>query len=169
MVAYTFRMPAGIPGTVNRTEIATVEAQFYDMTTPFSAFGLAAKIGSNGKMQPVGAGDAATAVYGWLCRVYPGNPNNDALGTGTPPQTGSIYASGECNILRRGYMMVLLNGATAATKGGPVYIRVAAAATGKPIGGVEAASDSTNTILVPNCMFTGAADASGVTEIAYNI
>jgi hypothetical protein len=38
----------------------------------------------------------------------------------------------------------------------------------KPLGGVEAVSDTTNTIAI-NATFAGPADASGNVEIAYNI
>ena len=49
--------------------------------------------------------------------------------------------------------------------GGAVYVRVAAAATGKPIGGIEAAADSANTIVLAHCEFTGAQDSQGNGEI----
>jgi hypothetical protein len=65
---------------------------------------------------------------------------------------------------------VALGGTAAAAKGGTVYVRVAAAAAGKPLGGFEAAADGTNTIALPaNTYFTGPADAYGITEIAFNI
>ena len=64
-------------------------------------------------------------------------------------------------------MTVLLR-AGAAALNGQVYVRVAAAAAGKPIGGIEAAADSANTIAV-NARFMSAADATGNVEIAYNI
>ena len=56
-----------------------------------------------------------------------------------------------------------------AAKNGTVYVRVAAAAAGKPLGGVEAVADSTNTIVVAGAYFNGPADAQGVAEIAYNL
>lgn len=48
-------------------------------------------------------------------------------------------------------------------------MRVAAASAGRPIGGIEAAADGSNTIAVAGCTFMGPADASGNVEIAYNI
>lgn len=168
MVAMTYRMLAGFPGTINRTEHATVEPQFYDLALPIIAYGLPVKIGSNGKMQPIITGDAATAIYGFLCRPFPGPASNDGLGVSTPIPI-SAQSNGVCSILRRGYIMVALGGVAAATKGGIVYVRVSNASAGKVIGDVEAASDTTNTIIVPNTIFTGAADANAVTEIAYNI
>ena len=161
--AFQYRMPAGIPGAVTRPHEATIEAQLYDSAAPFSAYGLPAKIVS-GKAQPVGSGDAASAVVAFLVRPYPAHSTTDGVGTSTPPQTGGIG-----NFLRRGYMNVKLNGATAAAKRGQVYVRVAAAAAGKPIGGIEAAADSTNTIAPAGCYFTGPADADGNVEIEFNL
>ncbi|WP_158810457.1 hypothetical protein [Beijerinckia sp. L45] len=168
MTSFLFRMPAGVPGTVTRLEQSTVETQVYDPAVPFSAYGVAMKTGANGKMQPIAAGDTAALVEGVLVRPYPttgAGSQTSTLGGGTPP------ASGICNRLKRGYIMVQLNGATAAIKDGPVYVRVGAASAGKPIGGFEAAADATpaNTVLLTNAVFTGPADAQGNTEIAFNI
>ncbi len=160
--AILYRMASGIPGVVSRPSQSTIEPAIQDPNNAFSAYGLFGKIAS-GKFIPVGAGDAATAVYGLLVRPYPtqGANASDPLGAAVPP------TSGVANVLRRGYMTVKLNAGTAAL-GGQVYVRVANAATGKPIGGIEAAADSTNTIAV-NATFMSAADASGNVEIAYNI
>ena len=165
MTAFLYRMPAGIPGNLTRENQATVESGLLDSTATFPGFGLPGKV-SSGKFVPITTGDAAAAVFGFLVRPFPiqGAPAiTDNLGAATPP------TSGIANVLKRGYINVTLNGSTAAAKGGTVYVRVAAAATGKPIGGIEAASDSTNTIALTNAYFTGPADASGNTEIAFNI
>lgn len=161
MVAFLYRMPAGIPGDVTRPSQSTIEPAIIDATTPPTSYGIPVKLVS-GKVQPLAGGEAATAIYGLLARPYPTNAGTDPLGTSTPP------VAGPCDILRRGYMSVQLRAGTAA-KGGTVYVRVAAAASGKPIGGIEAAADSTNTVVLAAASFMGAADASGVTEIAYNI
>lgn len=164
MTAYLYRMPSGIPGDVTRQSQSTIETQLFDSTAPFSAFGLFGKISAGGKFVPVGAGDAASAVYALLVRPFPtqgANPS-DPLGTAVPK------TSGPADLLRRGYANVKVNAGTAALNG-PVYIRVAAAAAGKPIGGIEAAADSTNTIQVAGAIFMAAADASGNAEIAFNI
>lgn len=159
--AFLYRMPSGIPGAVSREENKTIESVPFDSAAAFVGYGLFGKIAS-GKLQPVGSGDAATAVYGLLTRPYPTNSGTDGLGVSTPP------TSGFANVLRRGYASVKVNAGTAALNG-PVYIRVAAASGAKVIGGIEAAADSTNTILVAGCTFMSAADASGNAEIAYNI
>ncbi|MDE2403057.1 MAG: hypothetical protein KGL90_15480 [Burkholderiales bacterium] len=163
MSAYVYRMPAGIPGDITRPSNATVETQLFNSAAAFAGYGLFGKI-SSGKFVPVGAGDAATAVYGLLARPFPvtGANASDPLGTSVPPTTGAA------DVLRRGYAAVKVN-AGSASVGGTVYIRVAAAAAGKPIGGIEAAADSINTIVVAGASFMSAADASGNAEIAFNI
>lgn len=163
MVAYTYRMPAGIAGTVHRIEAATIEPQETDPTNPPTAYGVPVKIVA-GRMQPLAAGDALGVIYGFNVRDFPGVASQDPLGTSTPPTKGGM------SVLKRGYMNVTLNGTTAAVKGGPIYVRVATPAAGKPIGGVEAAADGANTVVLPsNSYFMGSADAYGNTEIAYNI
>ncbi len=163
MVAYVTRMPAGIPGDVTRQSAAKIEAQVLNSAAAFPGFGLFGKIASN-RFVPVGSGDTAAAVYGLLVRAYPitGANGSDPLGTAVPP------TSGLTDVLVSGYANVRVNAGTAAANG-PVYIRVAAAAAGRPIGGIEAAADGANTIVVPNCRFMSAADSSGNAEIAFNV
>jgi hypothetical protein len=166
MPSFLYRMPAGIPGAVNRHFHSTIETQIIMPANPPGAYGVPVVIDATAlQIRPLlTTADTATSVYGFLVRPFPATGTGiDGLGTATPG------TSGTCNILVRGYMSVQLNGATAAKKNGAVFVRVAAAATGKPIGGVEAASDTTNTITIPNCRFMGPADATGNVEIAFNI
>jgi hypothetical protein len=137
MTAFTYRMPAGIPGDVSRDHAqATIEAGLMDADTPFPAYGLPAKL-SSGKYVPLGAGSDADDLVGFLVRPYPtGATSSDGLGTSTPPQDGSIG-----NIMKRGYMAVKLNGGATVAKGDPVYVRVANSSEGKPVGGIEGAPD----------------------------
>lgn len=163
MVAYTYRMPAGIPGDANRSQSLTIEPQYYDPANPCGSYGIPVVRTANG-IRPVQASDTLAEIYGLLVRPYPttgGNPS-DPLGTSTPP------TSGQCDVLKRGYMVVKLNGSTAAAADGVVYVRVATPGSGKPVGGIEAAADSTNTVAL-NAYFMGAADANGNVEIAYNL
>lgn len=161
--AFLYRMPAGIPGDVTRASQSTIEPVFLDPALPFAGYGLFGKIAA-GKFVPFGEGDANGADYGLLVRAYPttGGSGADPLGTSTPP------IKGIADVLRRGYMTVKLNAGTA-SKDSPVYVRVAAAAAGKPIGGIEAVADSTNTVAITIASFMGPADASGNVEIQYNI
>ncbi len=166
MPSFLYRMPAGIPGMLNRTEIATVEAQITMTSNPPTAYGIPVAIDQTAlQIRPVGAGDTASSVYGFLVRPYPttGISINEPLGTSTPSTAGT------CNVMRRGYMAVKLNGAAGATKNAPVFIRIASPTPAKPIGGIEATSDGANTMALTNAYFMGPADAAGNTEIGFNI
>lgn len=164
MVSYSYTMPCGIPGTVTRvTSYPNIEAQILDQTTPPLSFGVPVKMVS-GKIQPIATSDAATVIYGILVRVYPTSGNGtDGLGVAVPNKAFPA------DVLVSGYINVKVNGATAPLKGGIVYVRVATAAAGKPIGGIEAASDSTNTVIMANSYFTGGVDANGNGEICFNV
>lgn len=164
MPAFQYRMPAGIPGALTRLENQSTEAALLDTTNFPTAYGVPVAIDATSKgARKIMAGDTAASVYGFYVRPYVTQNVNDPLGTSTPP------SSGIGNVLKRGYMTVKLNGATAAVKNGTVYIRTAAG-TGTIIGGVEAAADGTNTFAIAsNTYFTGPADANGNVEIAFNI
>jgi hypothetical protein len=159
--AILFRMPSGIPGDLTRQSQATVEPVSFDPANPFTEYGVFGKI-VNGKFVPLAKSDTADLVYGLLVRPYPTQSSQDPLGTSRPP------AMGIADVLRRGYISVKLRAGVAALHG-QVYVRVASAAAGKPIGGIEAAADGTNTIAITDATFMAAADADGSVEIAYNI
>lgn len=167
MVAFKYRMPAGIPGATNRVEHLTAEAQIMDTAFPVLLFGVPVKLVS-GLVRPIASGDAASLVYGFLIRPYPtqnvGAPYTaptDGFGGGVP-NTQDL-----ANVMRRGYMTVKLNNVTAATKGGQVYVRNANGTGPTPIGSIEAGA--TDCVAIPGCIFMGPADADGNVEIAYNI
>lgn len=132
MASYIYRMPTGIPGEVTRPGQSTIEPKILGATA-FTAYGLAAKI-SSGKIIPITTNDVSTAVAGFLVRPFPitGANASDALGTSVPP------TSGIGNLLKRGYTNIMLANGTAAD-GGKVYVRVANATAGRPVGGFEAA------------------------------
>ena len=167
MVAYTLRMPSGIPGEVNRGWHATIEAQ---VVTPSGTTGaptvygvpmvIDATAGNVGHMRTVASPDTAASVYGFLVRPFPTNSSQDGLGTSTPP------ANGVCDIMTVGYMTVMLNGSTAATKGGTVYVWSAASSGAHVLGGIEAASPGGSGFALPGCVFMGPGDASGNVEIS---
>lgn len=159
MVAFLNRMPSGIAGDVSRKQNSVVEAHILDSSKPFTAYGLVGKM-SGGKFVPFAGGETADDVYGVLVRPYPTHSGQDPLGTSTPP------TSGPGDVLRRGYITVQLNGGATVADGSPVYVRVAAAAAGKPIGGFEGAADGTNTVAI-NAVFLSAADAAGNVEISF--
>lgn len=161
---FLLRMPAGIPGNVTRPQNATIEAQQLDTTNFPTVYGVPVAVDATSKnVRKIMGGDAATAIYGFYVRPFPTTGgSSDGIGTSTPPTSGIV------SILKRGYISVKLNVGTAA-KNGAVYARIVANGGNTIIGGIEATSDSTNTILFANAYFTGAADASGNAEVAFNI
>jgi hypothetical protein len=169
---FTYSMPSGIPGAVNRVGGGgklDIEAVILDPNNVFPLYGLFGQIDSvTGLFRIIAAADAAT--YGPIVRPYPTQPTAAAgysgsvvLGAGAVPPT-----KGAAAVLKSGYMTVLLYGATAAVKNGQVYVRTQNAGAGQQVGGVEAAADGGNTIAI-KAYFMGPADAAGNIEIALNI
>lgn len=160
MVSYVTRIPAGFPGMVSRDDSLTIEPNLIDATTPPTTYGGVVKLVS-GKLQPIASSDAATVIYGFLAKAFPTQSTTNALGAAVPPTSGLI------DVLRRGYMTVTLARGTA-VKGAAAYVRITAD-TGKLVGDIETAADSSKCVAIPNAVFTGAADAGGIVEISYNI
>jgi hypothetical protein len=132
--AFLYRMPAGIPGAISRSQNVDVASFPANPAAAFAAYGLLGKLLS-GKFVPITAGD--TAGYGILTRPFPiGGVNaSDALGVSVPPNVGMLSP------LRRGHMTVLLN-AGSAVAGGPVYVRNGNPSGAKVIGGFEATTEA---------------------------
>lgn len=176
MTAFLYRMPAGIPGELNRIFACVVETE---VITPFgvlgapTAYGVPVVVdnttaGNIGNMRTMVAGDTPAlqgmVPYGVLARPYPtGIGTQDPVGTSTP------VTQGACDVLKSGYINVLLSGTTPAIKGGQVYIWTAAASGAHIVGGWEAANPGGSGLTVPASYFMGPADANGNTEIAFNI
>lgn len=139
MSAYLYRMPSGIAGAISRAQSTDVDTGFYDSSYPFTAYGVPCKEVS-GKLRPIASGDTFANVIGFLVRPFPttGANASDPLGVAVPATTGIG------NRMTRGYMTVINNSGTPA-RNGQVYVRVANASSGKPIGGIEAAAEATFT------------------------
>lgn len=172
MTAFITRMPAGIAGAYNRVGAGfDIEAGLLLSTALPIAYGVAVGIdATTGKYRGITGGDVAATVVGVLVRPYP-TVNYASLTAGGDP-FGAVAPSavGVHNIMRRGRCMVTRGGVTDAAKGGLVYVRIAAAAAGKPIGGFEAAADAGNTIVMPGSWYwMGPSDALGNSEISINI
>ena len=169
--AFQFRMGAGFPGDVNRTHPVDILAELIDAASPPTLYGQAVLLGAaNAGVRPFVTGDTAQAAYGVTVRPYPSQqansvPQNGAIGfgSGTPPTTGVM------DVLRRGYIMVLLPAGGTPVKGDGVYVRVAASATTHVMGAFEAGADGGNNVLLSNAIFNGSPDANGNVEIAFNI
>lgn len=175
--AYTFRMPAGVPGECTRLAVlgTTITPEMVNTTAAAAggaawSYGNLAVVDANGA-RPAAVADAAFSATTWgvLVRPFPTGDIGVAFpagivdfGTGVPPQTGIV------NVMRRGFFSAKLNGATAAAKGGAVYAFTGATAAPHQQGGFEAAS-GTSLIQVPGAYFQGPADAQGNVEIAWNL
>ena len=160
MVAFLYRMGAGVAGDVTRAEHALVQSSQIDASTPPTAFGSFVKR-VNGKLRPLASGDAATVIKGLYVRNFPSGGAQDPIGTSTPP------VKGMGDILRRGFMMVKLAQGSA-VEDGQVYVRVTAA-SGKFVSDIETAADAGNCVAVADCFFVGPADANGIVEVEYKI
>ncbi|KAA2237678.1 structural cement protein Gp24 [Salinarimonas soli] len=160
MVSYVTRIPAGVVGAVSRSDSLTIEPGQNDTVNPVTAYGTFVKTVS-GKMQAVASGDAASVVTGVATRPYPAQSTTNGLGAATPP-AGVVI-----DRLKRGYFHAALAAGTAA-KDGQVFVRVTAG-SGRAVGAIEAAADGGNCVAVVGAVFTGPADANGITEIAFNI
>lgn len=161
---FKLQMPFPAPGTVSRPNVQTIEPQIQSATAPVTAFGVPVKMVA-GRATAIAAADAATVVYGFSVRVWPGQDYTFApsFGNATPPGAGFPL-----DILKRGYIMVQVNAGVPAAQG-PVYMRVANPSAGKPIGGIEAVADSTNTVIIAGAYFNTLVDENSVAEIAYNL
>lgn len=177
MVAFLTRMPAGIPGEVNRGWACVIEPI---AVTPSgtagapTAYGIPIVVdqtaGNVGNARMLAAGDQSatgTIVYGLLARPYPTQSGvwspDPTIGAATPPPQGSV------DVLRSGYMTVLLSGSTAAVKGNQVYIWVAAPSGTHILGGFESTNPSGSGFALPAAQFMGPADAAGNVEIVFNV
>jgi hypothetical protein len=156
MTAYTERMPAGFLGDITRLGGSIIEPGIVGSADV--AHGAPIKL-SDGKFVALEEGDAATDIYGFMGRSF---PTQGGTGTLTP---GVVPAGAGCDVVRQGYVLVLLADGTAA-KGGTVYVRTAAD-TGKAVGDIEAATATGNVAI--DATFMGAADADGKVEISFNI
>lgn len=137
--AFLYRMPSGIAGAISRSQSSDVDTGVFDPNYPFPAYGVPCKKVS-GKLRPIASGDTAADIVGILVRPFPttGANASDPLGTAVPPTTGIG------NVLIRGYITVKNNNGTPSDES-IGYVRVANASSGKPIGGIEAASETTFT------------------------
>jgi len=172
MVAFQFRMGAGIAGAYNRVHDATIVALPLDGTVP-PGYGVMGSFGTAGAYRLAQASDTLANFAGLYARPYPthgdgsgGTPMvNDPLGTSTAPTKGIA------NVMKRGFMTVQLNAASpAVVRGQAVGIFIGTASAGNPVGGVTGAAPGATVIaLGNNSYFMGPADANGITEIAYNL
>lgn len=167
-VAFTYRMGAGFPGDVNRTHPASILPGLQNTTNPVRLYGDPAVIdtATNSYRGLVPADTALTKVDGILVRPYPtqqmtGGPAA-AIGTAAPNN------SQPNDYLNEGFIIARCNNFAAQqpTKGGAVYVWVAASTGAHVQGGFESATSAGNTAgPITNLKWNGPTDANGITEI----
>jgi len=169
--AFTFRMPAGFPGDINRTHPAEVEFTQIDETYPIVLYGnMGVLDGTSHALRKIVAADQSDSVdlkpFGAAVRPYPVQQSSggmtSSIGASVPPTEGGLDA------MRMGFIMAQLNtGVTAPVKGGRVYVWAAATSGNHIQGGYETEASAGNTVrLTPEFTYNGPADSNGVTEIS---
>ena len=171
--AFTFRMPTGFAGDVNRVHPASIEPCLIDVNAPPTAYGQAVLVDATTQgVRPYTLGDTAVAPYGVTVRPYPlqqaSATNYGAVALGgvqAPPAAQPV------DVLKSGYILVPLQnfGVNNAVKGGAVFIWVAASAGNHVQGGFESVTGGGNTVSLTNCYFNGPAGADGIAELAFNL
>ena len=164
MTAFTTSLPNGIVGSVSRSintaVIDTEQASATGAEQP-SAYGLPVLLNTYGKARIYGSGDS-DATIGFVARIFPEDSVTNTYGSATPDPTRPL------SIMRKGFMTVMVNVGTPAN-GGLVYVRITSNGGNTIIGGIEATSDSSHTVLITNAKFTSTKDANGVAEISFGI
>lgn len=173
-ISYTYRMGAGFAGDANRAHPVSIEPTVIDPANPTVYYGNAViASGSTNDVRAVAAGDTAlTDVYGFAVRPFPIQQQQTTNYGGSASIGGQQQAPSNqpLDVIRMGYFMGQLNlvtGNPAATKGGTVYIWVAAT-SGQHIQGnfeTQATGGSTITLAAARYEFNGPPDSTGITEI----
>lgn len=165
-VAFTYRMPAGFAGDVNRTHPASIEPAKLDPTNPPTFVGQAVLAdATNNSVKAFGVSDdsALTEIYGVTVRSYPIQQMSGGLSASFG--SGGIPSAQPVDVLKSGYILVPVVGTPA--KGGAVFV------WGKPTsgsniqGGFQAAANAgNNAALDPTkYMWNGPPDANGLAEL----
>ena len=165
--AFGFRMGAGFPGDVNRSGMFSVLPSLQDTTNPVRLYGdgVIINTAANSVRGFLATDTAVTRIDGILVRPYPAQQSSggmsSAIGAATPPVGPAIV-----DVLRAGFGLVKCNNfaVNTCTKGGAVYIHIAAT-SGNLIQGGFCAASSANTITVANARWASPPDSSGIAEI----
>lgn len=168
-MAFTFRMPAGFAGDVNRTHPASIAPYMNDPTIPVTAYGLLVVANTVANtVRNVQAADAASVMFGFSVRPFPFQQQSGGMtasfGSASVPTTAQMSA---LDVLKSGFIMAAVQGAC--TLGAPVYVWTAVNSGNHVQGGLEAVNPAGNGILLANAYFNGPADAGGIVEVAYNL
>lgn len=161
----TNSLPMGVPGDLSRLQ-AIVESYNQNVALPVLLFGVPVKLGvAADTVSPIVAGGTSAEVVGFMVRAYPSMPGSmtqNDFAQGTPLLAGPV------SVMKSGYMIVRNNFGTPA-KEGLVHMRIGAPTVPRPLGGIEAAADGVNTVVLVGAAFMGAADFEGSAEIRFRV
>jgi hypothetical protein len=165
-VAFTYRMPAGFAGDINRTHPASVEPNLPDPTNFPTFAGQACVIDATSKLlRFLGVVDdtALTDIYGVAVRAFPIQQQTGGMSASFGSSTMS--AAQPVDVLKSGYIMVPVQGVP--VKGGQVFVWAKPVSGNHVPGGFEAAATGGSTISLPlnSYTFNGGPDANGVCEV----
>ncbi|UNA00768.1 hypothetical protein ZHS_12 [Edwardsiella phage vB_EpM_ZHS] len=168
-ISYNLRMPAGFPGDVNRTHPASILPGLTNPTNPPRLFGDAVLIDTaTNSYRALLAGDTAiTKVDGILVRPYPTQQQSGGMAASIGAAPGPL-GNQVCDVLNEGFIIARCNNFAAQqpTKGGAVYIWVAASSGAHVQGGFESVTSAGNTAgPITNLKWNGPTDGNGITEI----
>lgn len=124
------------------------------------AFGAGVVYGSGGAVRTAATGDTAGAFVGVAVREVKSATNYLSQNVGSYVQYDAVP------VIKRGCVNVICTNGTPAVDG-DVYLRITANGSlpNCPVGGFEAASDTTNSVKLTNVKWKGLKDANGVAEI----
>ena len=161
-ISFSYRMPVGFPGDVDRTHPFSVVPGNMDTTNPAKLYGdpVIVNTSANTYRGLIASDTGVTKIAGILVRPYPVSQTTGGMsasvGAATPPTGPAVI-----DVLNEGFMIVKCNNVsgTNSTKGSAVYIWVAADSGNHKQGGFEAAS-SGSTITITNALWDGPCDTT---------
>lgn len=170
--AFLYRMSAGFLGEVNRSHPASIEPAVNNATNPVQFPGYPGVVDSaTNSIRRLAPGDTAlTTLFGFAVRAF---PTQAASTSGAYGQTdfneASLPVGQPIDFLRSGYILAPLSAGTA-TKGGAVFVWVAATSGPNVQGSLRTTASAGNTAALDPAryQFNGPADANGVVEIVVN-
>lgn len=167
-VAYTYRMPAGFAGDINRSHPASVEPVQWDAVNPPQFTGQAVVVDATShNLRACGVVDdsALTDIYGVAVRSYPIQQQSGGMaasfGVAAPP------ANQPGDVLKSGYIMVPVSNAGVPVKGGQVFVWAKPNSGAHVQGGFEVVATGGSTIALPlnSYSWNGGPDANGIAEL----
>lgn len=167
-IAFTYRMPAGFAGDVNRTHPASIEPTLPDATNPPTFYGQACTIDSvSHNLRAFGVVDdtALTDIYGVAVRPYPIQQQSGGMAAAFG--AGAIPVAQPVDVCKSGYIMVPVSNLGVPVKGGAVFVWAKPNSGNHVQGGFEVATSAGNTISLPlnSYSWNGGPDANGIAEL----